>query len=148
MRPDKVRSLLDSGPMEHGGLALLRAQLAVRMNDPSTAARQFRIALRQDPTNLEALQGLSLVLKQLGDGEAAASTHKQAERWRHLTRLLQKSKTFDIRKDKVLLALLGDACEALGQIPEARAWYGLALAQDPLDTAIQKSLYRLRDRVP
>jgi hypothetical protein len=58
--------------------------------------------------------------------------------------LLQKSKTFEIREDKVLLAQIGAACEDLGQLPEARAWYRLALIQDPLDTAIQKSLYRVR----
>jgi tetratricopeptide (TPR) repeat protein len=148
MRLDEVRSLLDRGPTEHVGLALLRGQLAVRCNDPSTAARQFRIALRQDPTNHEALQGLALVLKQLGDREAAASTQRLAEQWRHLTSLLQKSRTFNIRNDKTLLTRLAEACEALGQIPEARAWYRLALAQDPLDEVIQKSLHRVRDPAP
>jgi len=148
MRLDEVRSLLDGGPEEHARLALLRAQLAVRLNDPSTAARQFRIALRQDPTNHEALQGLSLALKQMGEWEGATATEKQLDLWRRLTSLLQKSKTFDIRNDKTLLTQLGEVCEALGQVPEARAWFRLALAQDPLDTAIQKSLYRVRAQTP
>jgi tetratricopeptide (TPR) repeat protein len=148
MRLDEVQSLLDRGPTEHVGLALLRGQFAVRMNDPATAARQFRIALRRDPTNREALQGLSAALEQLRDWEGASSTQKQAEQWRHLTSLLQKSTVFQIRTDKTLLTQLGEACEALGQIPEARAWYRLALAQDPLDPAVQKSLYRVRFRAP
>jgi tetratricopeptide (TPR) repeat protein len=146
MRVDEVRSLLDRGPPDHVGLALLRGRLAVWMNDPSTADRQFRIALRLDPNNHQALEGLSLVLKQRGDPPAAASIQKQADQWRHLRSLLQKSKTFDIRTDKSLLIQIGEACEALGQIPEARAWYRLALAEDPLDPAVQKSLYRVRDR--
>jgi tetratricopeptide (TPR) repeat protein len=148
VRLDEVRSLLDHGPADHVGLALLRGQLAVRMNDPPNADRQFRIALRLDPNNHEALEGLSLVLKQWGDLREAASIQKQADQWRHLRTLLQKSKTFDIRTDKSLLTQIGEACEALGQTPEARAWYRLALREDPLDPAVQKSLYRVRDRIP
>jgi tetratricopeptide (TPR) repeat protein len=148
MRMDEVRLLLESGPTEHVGLALLRGQVAVRINDRLTAARQFRIALSHDPTNHEALQGLALVLKQLGDREAAASIQEQLDQWHFLTTLLQKSRTFEIRTDKTLLTQLAQTCAALNQIPEARAWYRLALAQDPLDAAIQKSLYFLRGRAP
>jgi tetratricopeptide (TPR) repeat protein len=147
MHTDEVRSLLQSGPTEHVDLALLRGQVAARMNDRSTAARQYRIALRHDPTNHEALQGLALVLKQLGDREAAL-IQGQLDQWHFLTTLLQKSKTFEIRTDKTLLTQLAETCAALNQIPEARAWYRLALAQDPLDAAIQKSLYLLRGRAP
>jgi tetratricopeptide (TPR) repeat protein len=146
MRLDEVRSILDRGPTEHVDLALLRGQFAVRLKDPATAARQFRIALRLDPTNREALEGLCAVLKPLGDREGAAAAQKQAEGWRRLTTLLQKAHVQHIR-DKALFTQLGETCEALGQFPEARAWYRLALDQDPLDPAVQKSLYRVRDRV-
>jgi tetratricopeptide (TPR) repeat protein len=145
---DEARALAAGGPAEHVGLALLRGQLAARSNDPATAARHFRVALRLDPNNREALQGLSLVLKQMGRALEAASSQKQAEQWRHLTSLLQKSKTFDLRDDKALLTQLGEACEAVGQNAEARAWYRLALVRDPIDAAVQKSLYRVRDRAP
>ena len=39
---------------------------------------------------------------------------------------------------------LGAACEAVRRLPEARAWYNLAVQTDPLDAAAQKALYRLR----
>ncbi len=146
MRLDEVRSILDQGPADHVGLALLRGQFAVQVNDFTAAARQFHIVLRLDPDNREALQGLSVVLKQVGDSEAASAAQKQADQWRHLTSLLQRSKTFDIRHDKTLLMQIGEACEAVHQIPEARAWYQLALDQDPLDSAVQQALYRLRER--
>jgi len=148
LQVDAARSLVADGPFEHVGLALFRAQLAVRSNDPITATREFRLALRLDPTNREALQGLSLVLKQLGDAAAAAPIQKLAEEWRHLTSLLQKSKTFDMRQDKTLFTQLAEACETLEQRAEARAWYRLALRLDPLDEQVQRALYRLRDRVP
>jgi tetratricopeptide (TPR) repeat protein len=144
MRLDEVRSILDRGPTEHIGLALLRGQFAVRLKDPATAAWHYHIALRLDPSNREALEGLSVVLKQTGDLKGAASAQRRAEQWRHLTSLLQKAHVFNIRNDKALLIELGEACEVLGQLPEARAWYRLALAQDPLDPAVQKSLYRAR----
>src|SRR5262249_21156295 len=51
MHLDEVRSLLDRGPREHVELALLRGHFAVRSKDSATAAREFRVALRLDPTN-------------------------------------------------------------------------------------------------
>ena len=145
MHLDEVRSILSEGPSEHVGLALLRGQFAVQVNEFAEAARQFRIVLRLDPDNREALQGLSVVLQQLGDSKAAAVAQEQADRWRHLTSLLQKSKTLNSRHDKNLLMQIGQACESLRQIPEARAWYRLALVQDPLDPAVQKALFRVRE---
>jgi tetratricopeptide (TPR) repeat protein len=143
---EKVRSLLDGGPADHVGLSLLRGHLSARLNDPAAAASQFRLVLRQEPDNLEAIQGLSVVLKQMGDEKGAAAFQKQADQWRHLRTLLQKSTVLGIQRDKTLLSQLGAACEAVGQIPFARAWYKLALVQDPLDTSLQQTLYRLRDR--
>jgi len=145
---DAARALVADGPVEHLGLALFRGQLGVRSNDSAAAVRQFRLALQLDPTNREALQGLSLVLKQLGDSESAAPIQKQAEQWRHLTSLLQKSKTFDIRQDRAFLIKIGEACEILGRRAEARAWYRLAMGQNPLDEELQRALYRLRDSAP
>ena len=44
-----------------------------------------------------------------------------------------------------LLRALGAACEELELIPEAHAWYDLALVRDPLDSQTQMALYRLRN---
>ena len=45
-------------------------------------------------------------------------------------------------------AYTGDAFWFQGKLPEARAWYGLALARDPLDSETQIALYRLRNVRP
>jgi tetratricopeptide (TPR) repeat protein len=142
---DKVRALVSVGPAEHAGLALLRGYLAIKSKDLQTADREFRRALKVDPTNREAIQGIALVLKQVDKPEKAAPYLRMAEQWRHMTDLLQRVNTPEGRHDGVLLRQLGETCEALGQYAEARAWYQLALALDPLDAAIQHSLYRLRD---
>jgi tetratricopeptide (TPR) repeat protein len=146
MRLEEVHAILDEGPADHPGLALLRGQLAVQENQFTVAARQFRIALRREPDNREALQNLSAVLNKLGDAQGASEALEKADHWRHLTSLLQKSRTFNIRKDKTLLLQIGQACEAVRQFPEARAWYRLALVEDPLDPAVQQALFRVRDR--
>jgi hypothetical protein len=39
---------------------------------------------------------------------------------------------------------LGAACEAVHRLPEARAWYNLAVQANALDAEAQKALYRLR----
>jgi tetratricopeptide (TPR) repeat protein len=147
LRLEEVRSLLDQGSLEHAGLALLRGQLAVRVSDPATAARQFRIALRADPTNREAVQGLSIVLQKLGQADAAACYRKQATHWRSLAALLEKARDLaQGRRDPDLIRQLAAACEHVGHLAEARAWYQLALGLNPLDAATQQALYRLRDR--
>jgi hypothetical protein len=46
--------------------------------------------------------------------------------------------------DCKLPARLGAACEAAGRLAEARAWFRLAIARDPLDTGSQHALFRLR----
>src|SRR5262249_25547812 len=92
LKVDEARALVAHGPAEHVGLAVIRGQLAVQSNEPAAAARQFRIALRLDAADREALQGLSLVLKQVGESDEANRSHIRAEQWRHLTSMLQKSK--------------------------------------------------------
>jgi tetratricopeptide (TPR) repeat protein len=145
---DRARDLIDQGPADHAGLALLRGQFAIRMNDPVTAARQFHIALRLDPTDREAVHGLALVLQRSGQEEEAAALQKQAEQWRGMTSMLQRAQAPEGRHDRALMRQLGETCEALGQLAQARAWYRLALALDPLDPSVQQSLYRLREPSP
>ena len=89
---------------------------------------------------------MALVLKQMGRAEEASTYLRKAEQSRHLTDLLKSVNTPRGRQDRALMREIGETCEALGQYAEARAWYRLALALDPLDAAIQQSLYRLRDQ--
>jgi tetratricopeptide (TPR) repeat protein len=144
MRLDDVRGILERGPAEHVGLALLRGHYALRNNRPREAARQFRTVLRLEPDNREALEALAPLLKQLKDPEADA-IQKRADRWRRVMTLLQRAKMEEPRHEKATLTALAEACEDAGQVPIARAWYRLALEQDPLDPGLQQTLYRLRD---
>jgi tetratricopeptide (TPR) repeat protein len=145
---DRVRSLISQGPEDHLGLELLRGQLAARSNDPRVAVKHFQVASRLDPTNREAIQGIALMLKQLGNADEAAPDLRQAEQWRRLTDLLEQVRRPDGRRDGGLLRQLGETCESLQREAEARSWYRLALALDPLDSVVQRALYRLREHAP
>ncbi len=142
----RVKALLADGPAGHPGFAVSRGQLAARSNDPDDAARQFQIALDDDPANREAIQGLSLVLFQLGRRDEAEVYRQKGELWRRLTALLERARTSVNHHDEGLYGQLAHTCEALGRTPEAVAWHRLALAIDPANVDAQQALYRLRPR--
>jgi hypothetical protein len=47
------------------------------------------------------------------------------------------------RDDPTAWRELGALCEAAGRLPEARAWYLLVIAKDPLNIPAQEALFRL-----
>ena len=57
--------------------------------------------------------------------------------------LMQRVSVRENRGDAALLRALGAACEKIHRLPEARAWYRLAIDLNPLDPVAQKALYRL-----
>jgi tetratricopeptide (TPR) repeat protein len=142
---DKFKALLAEGPAEDVGLALLRGQLAASSNDPTAGAQQFRIALRLDPTNREATQGLFLSLRRLGKQAEADAYREKGDRWRALTGLLENARGTQHRRNKPMLEQLATTCESLGRYHEAEAWYRLLLDIDPTDSTVQQALHRLSD---
>ncbi len=70
--------------------------------------------------------------------------YKAARDHEILYKLLDRASTEDGRKSLSLLKELGAAYQRVGLIPEAKAWYKLALARDPIDSGVQVALYHLR----
>jgi Flp pilus assembly protein TadD len=120
----------------------------LRLRDWPAATRELRTAVRLDPTNLQAAQSLALVLKRSGDEDAAAAARGRVERLRALAALLEQARPPDGLKDRTLARRLGGACEAVGQVAEARGWYLLAIELDPLDAGAQRALFRLGGGTP
>ena len=56
---------------------------------------------------------------------------------------MERAATAEGRSNLSLLKDLGTAYHRVGLIPEAKAWYKLALAQDPIDRDVQVALYNL-----
>ena len=119
MQIDRVRQLVDQGPPDHPGLELIRGQLAMRSNAPAVAARQFEVALKEDSNNIEALQALSLVYRQLGRPAEAAECRRRADLCRNLRDLAQEVNFPQGRFNLSLHKQLAETCEAIGRPAEA-----------------------------
>jgi tetratricopeptide (TPR) repeat protein len=138
---EAAERLLRDGPAGHARLDFFRGRLALHRNDPHRAADAFRSVLRQDPTDRDALDGLSVALRNLGDPKFREF---QQAAWRHdqLKRTIKESVT-TIDTDRRLFDKLGELCESLHLCRQARVWYRLAVGRDPLDTEAQQALARL-----
>jgi tetratricopeptide (TPR) repeat protein len=141
---DSAETLLAGGPRQHNGLALLRGRMALARGEDNAAAAHFRDALAADPDHRESLLGLALVLRRLGAPDAPVFLDALAQ-IEKLSAVMQRAAVPGAGKNPELLRDLGSACAEVGRLPEARAWYALAIELDPLDTRAQQALYRLKD---
>jgi tetratricopeptide (TPR) repeat protein len=137
--------LLASGPADHPVLARLRGRLALSpgRKDARAALHHFRIAYAADPENRETLAGLISALVSTGDDQAAAPLREVARKLALLSSLVQRAGAKGTKDDPRLPRQLGDACAGLNRVAEARAWYQVAIARDPLDSQAQQALFQL-----
>ncbi len=137
-----VGRLLAEGPLDHPKLARLRGHLALNRNDGPEAVRCFRLSYAAEPNHGETLYGLAQALRVVGDRAAAEPFARRAEAQRvlrdHLTNLATNREPRPI-----VCCRLAQDCESAGYFPEARAWYRLAIAFDPLNQQAQAALLRL-----
>jgi tetratricopeptide (TPR) repeat protein len=138
-----VASLLAEGPSDHAKLARLRGRLALSRDDGARAVEFYQLADKAEPNDRETLYGLAQALRIVGDRAAAEPYARRAEAHRVLREYLYKKGTGEPRS--VVACRLASACEDVGYLPEARAWYRLAISYDPLLTRAQQALYRLSD---
>jgi tetratricopeptide (TPR) repeat protein len=138
-----ARKLLDAGPPDHPDLAHLRGRIALLRRDGPTAVAQFRAALEASPDRRESLSGLAQALRLVGKNEEAEAISDTVRRLDSLTALVQTATERTRRDDPTLLRDLGAACQSLGLLPEARAWYVLAISRDPTNSEAQAALHRL-----
>ncbi|WP_435011026.1 tetratricopeptide repeat protein [Tundrisphaera lichenicola] len=139
---EAVTSLLDGGPADHAKLALLRGQAALNRLDGPAAVQFFRISDAAEPNHSETLYGLAQALRIVGDRDAAEPYARRAAAQRSLRDQLYKLKDKDTDK-AVFYCQLAAECESAGYLPVARAWYRLAIADDPLRVQAQEALARL-----
>ena len=144
---EAVSRLLGEGPLDHPKLARLRGHLALNRNDGAEAVHCFRLSDAAEPNNGETLYGLAQALRAVGDRAAAEPYARRAEAQRvlrdHLTNLAANREPRPI-----VCCRLALDCETAGYLPEARAWYGLAIAYDPMNQQAQAALLRLASSGP
>jgi tetratricopeptide (TPR) repeat protein len=142
---DRAERLLASGKQDDSNLARLRGRMALSKRDAPSAIHQFRIAFQAGPDDRETVFGLACALELAHETKAAEPYRELAGNLERLNTLVHRAANRTARDDPALLRQLGDACAALHRGPEARAWYELAIARDPLDSASQRALFRLRE---
>ena len=95
------------------------------------------------PDDRDALFGLSNALTMQGDEKSAAPLREKVKQLELLNSLVQRAANPAERGKPDLMRELGAACAGLGRDGEARAWYKLAIATDPLDTISQQALFQI-----
>jgi len=136
-----AEELVRVGPDDNSRLNLMRGELALRGTNPRQAAEYFRAVIRSDPEDRDANHGLGLLLRRLGDAQAV-NYLEIAARQDRLKRTIQESVT-TINTDPKLFFKLGELCESLSRLEEARAWFQLAIGRDPLDERAHQALARI-----
>jgi tetratricopeptide (TPR) repeat protein len=143
---ETAEALVREGPADHARLNVLRGQLALHAGQSRQSVSYFQAAMRKEPEDRDAIQGLGLAFRRLADPQAQQHLDLAA---RHdlLTRTIKESVT-TIHSDTRLFFKLGETCESLNRLEEARAWYRLAISRDPLDSQAQHGLTRVDKAVP
>jgi hypothetical protein len=145
---ERAERLLALGPPDDPVLARLRGRLALFRRQGRLALHHFQIAYTADPYSREALFGLLSSLVLLGDEKAAAPYRQQVAARERLGTLIQIAATDAGHADPKLPRQLGAACAALHWTDEARAWYKLAIARNPVDHEAQRALSELNAEAP
>jgi tetratricopeptide (TPR) repeat protein len=143
----EAEELLAGGPRKNLGLDLLRGRLAMARGNTAGAVAAYRDAVAAEANNRDAVFGLAHSLQRLGDPEAKRYL-EDSLRLERLETLVQRAVLSSSKKNIPLIRDLGAACAEVGRYPEARAWYQIAIAADPLDAEAQQALFKLKDAKP
>jgi tetratricopeptide (TPR) repeat protein len=138
-----AEALLAEGPAEHAGLALLRGRMAVFRHDGPSAVHHLRAAYARNPNDRDVQFYLGQALRLVGENAAAGPLLQAAGKQDVLAALINRAITGRMRADPSYPLQLGAACAAAQRVPEAIAWYKLAMARDPHNPEAQTALSRL-----
>jgi tetratricopeptide (TPR) repeat protein len=138
-----AEAILAKGPPDHPSLAKLRGRFALLRGDYPKAAAQYRIAVNDDAQDHDAVFGLGHSLASLGEPKRAEPFLERARKLDALNGLVAQAADSSRSADSQLISALGEACKSVGRYAEARAWYQLLIARDPLDNDAQRALFQV-----
>jgi tetratricopeptide (TPR) repeat protein len=144
-RIEEAIALLEEAPRGCPRLARLRGRAALLRHDHVAAVGYFRDALSSEPGDRLAIAELGKALVLTGDRTAAQPYLAKARRLDDVYNLINRVSRPDRENRAPDLTRLGQACEEAGLREEAKGWYALAIAREPLDALAQQGLGRLRD---
>jgi tetratricopeptide (TPR) repeat protein len=141
----RAERLLAEGPQGHARLDQPRGQLALRRGDGPAALRWFRQAYAAKPDDRATLAGLATALKLVGKPADAEPFLARVHRFDELSGLIGRITAAGAATDGELHRRLGSICAAVGRRSEARAWYRLAIACNPLDAEAQRAFFQIKN---
>jgi tetratricopeptide (TPR) repeat protein len=142
-RYEDAERLLASAPAGHPRISRIRGELAMRRHDLDAAIQHFQDALSAEPYDRVSPMQLAQALRLKGDVVAADAHVERVRRLNRVYNLIVRVRSPKHENQVSDLAELGKACEDAGLTDEARGWYGLAIATNPLDGSAQQGLHRL-----
>ncbi len=141
-RFDQAESLLAKAPANNPRIARMRGEMAMRRHDLDGAIRHFREALSAEPYDRVSPMQLAQALQLKGDKAAAHVYLDRVKRLNRVYKTINQMHSPKREEHTTDLAELGKVFEEAGLNEEAKAWYSLAIATDPLDGSAQEGLYR------
>jgi tetratricopeptide (TPR) repeat protein len=129
-------------------LARLRGRIALARGDRASAVRHYRQALGDEPYDRVSNADLGKALLLEGDQAGAApylARARQLDEVYNLITAIRKVGRSDSSADPIKIA---KACEVAGLLDEARGWFLIAVAKDPLDVEAQRGLHRIQSATP
>jgi len=140
---ERAQRLLADDRAQGAPILQLRGQLALMHEDGPAAVRWFRQAYAAKPDDRMTLTGLATALRLVGKPADAEPFQAQARRFDEFSQFTSRISAANAATDGDLHRRLGAICEAVGRRSEARAWYRLAIARNPLDAEAQQAIFRL-----
>jgi tetratricopeptide (TPR) repeat protein len=141
---------LPPAPASQNRFARFRGRVAQERQDWQTAAREYRRSLSDDPNDPKLGYRLARALRQLGATAEAEPLDRRylayqaaASELRPLYEEANAIKTLGVEPHPALYRRLADLRERMGLHDEARAWYRLALLEEPDDSISRAGLERL-----
>lgn len=140
--PEAAATVVARGPVDDPRLASIRGRLALGSGDAGQAVRLFEIALAHAPDLRQNRADLGRALLAAGRPDDAAPYLEAVRAIDAFNNKIRDADRHLDAPDPDLWRDLGRAAEAAGRRPEARAWYRLIVARDPLDAEAQRDLFR------
>jgi hypothetical protein len=140
---ERADQLLAHAPPNDAVAARVRGRRALARRDGQSAVRYFQSAYAADPSNRDTIFGLLSAWELIGNQKEAAPLRAMARNLDRLNTLILQAAKPTAPGDAALMRELGATCAALHRDEEARAWFELAIARDPLDQSAQQALFQL-----
>jgi tetratricopeptide (TPR) repeat protein len=130
--------------------ARYRGRVAQERQDWKTAAHEYRRSLCDDPHDQKLAYRLARALRQIGATAESEPLDRRYQSYqaaasevRPLYVEANAIKTLGVEPDPALYRRLADLRERMGLVDEARAWYRVALREQPDDSVSRAALERL-----